>query len=155
MKKYLLGAALALLVVSAAHAQTTHNLPNSDRVDYIDYGTYMNLFDDDMPVIINGVNFYISITAHTDPGSLNLDTTYSSIQFWNQATGTRATIPLTGTISTLDKSLNATPVIQGFFSGVHSGSFTLTLVPHYPKPPCGRGCYLLEWAQVNSTLTID
>jgi hypothetical protein len=78
-------------------------------------------------------------------------TPYSSIQFWNQATGATVNIPLTGTISSYENDMNARPVIQGSFSGVYSGSFTLNLLPYHPT---GRWSYLVYWAQVNSTLTL-
>jgi hypothetical protein len=140
--------AFALLFVGAAHAQSI-NLPNESRVDYIDYGTYANFFDDEMPVVINGVNFYISINFHTDPGSDKFDPAYSSITFWNLGTGTQANIPLTGTINTYANDILARPVIQGQFSGVYQGSFTLKLVPYYGYH------HVQYWSQVTgSTLTL-
>jgi hypothetical protein len=62
--------ALVLLVMgSPAMGQTTYNLPNNPNgnVDFIDYGTYANLFDADIPVTINGVPFLVTITAHFMP----------------------------------------------------------------------------------------
>jgi hypothetical protein len=40
----------------AGNGQTTYNFPNNPHanVDFIDYGTYANLFDADIPVTING-----------------------------------------------------------------------------------------------------
>ena len=143
--------ALGLVFEQSASAQTIA-LPNVQRVDYIDYGTYANLFDDDLPVVINGVNYYVSIGAHLMP-DMTLYTPYSSIQFWNQATGATVNIPLTGTISSYENDMNAQPVIQGSFSGAYSGSFTLNLLPYHPTN-VGRWRYLVYWEQVNSTLTL-
>jgi hypothetical protein len=143
--------ASGLVFGQSASAQTIA-LPNVQRVDYIDYGTYANLFDDDIPVVINGVNYYVSISAHLMP-DMTFYTPYSSIQFWNQATGATVNIPLTGTISSYENDMNAQPVIQGSFSGVFSGSFTLNLLPYHPTKT-GRWSYLVYWEQVNSTLTL-
>ena len=127
-------------------------LPNEQRVDYIDYGTYANFFDDDIPVVINGVNYLVSINAHFMPDK-TIYTPYSSIQFWNQATGATVNIPLTGTISSYENDMNAQPVIHGSFSGIYSGSFTLNLLPYHPTK-VGRWRYLVYWAQVNSSLML-
>jgi hypothetical protein len=152
--KTLLGLSIlasCLIFGQSASAQTIA-LPNAQRVDYIDYGTYANLFDDDLPVVINGVNYYVSISAHFMP-DMTIYTPYASIQFWNLATGATVNIPLTGTISSYENDMNAQPVIQGSFSGVFSGSFTLNLLPYHPTTT-GRWRYLVYWEQVNSTLTL-
>jgi hypothetical protein len=140
-----------LIFGQSASAQTI-DLPNVQRVDYIDYGTYANLFDDDIPVVIDGVDYLVSISAHFMPDK-TMYTPYSSIQFWNQATGATVNVPLTGTISSYENDMNARPVIQGSFSGGYSGSFTLNLLPYHPTK-VGRWSYLVYWAQVNSTLTL-
>lgn len=150
--------ALALLVVgSAAMEQITYNLPNNPNanVDFIDYGTYANLFDDDMPVTINGVPFLVSIGAHLMPDK-TIYTPYSSIQFWNQQTGETVNVPLTGTISSYAYTIGQVgPTINGSFSGSgYSGSFVLNLLPHHPCK-VGRFCYLTYWGQVSSTLTLN
>jgi len=153
MKSLLSLSVLASSVIfgQSARAQTI-DLPNVQRVDYIDYGTYANFFDDDIPVVINGVSYLVSINAHFMP-DMTIYTPYSGIQFWNQATGATVNIPLTGTISSYENDMNARPVIQGSFSGVFSGSFTLNLVPYHPTTT-GRWRYLVYWEQVNSTLTL-
>ena len=150
--------ALVLLVVgSPAIGPTTYNLPDNPngRVDFIDYGTYANLFDSEIPVTINSVPFLVSITAHFMPDK-TMYTPYSSIQFWNQQTGTTVDVPLAGTISSYAYKINQVgPTITGSFSGSgYSGSFVLNLLPHHP---CivGRFCYLIYWGQVNSTLTLN
>src|SRR5579872_5510665 len=150
--------ALALLAVaSPAIGQTTYQLPNAPngRVDFIDYGNYANLFDSEIPVTINGVPFLVSIAAHLMPDK-TIYTPYSSIQFWNQQTGTTVDVPLTGTISSYAYTLNQVgPTITGSFSGSgYNGSFVLNLLPHHPCT-VGRFCYLTYWGQVNSTLTLD
>jgi hypothetical protein len=152
-----LSALILLGVGSTAMGQTIYNLPNDPnaRVDFIDYGTYSNLFDDDMPVTINGVPFLVSITAHTMTDD-TIYTPYSSIQFWNQQTGAVVNVPLTGTISGYTYTLNQVgPTITGYFSGSgYNGSFVLNLLPHHPCK-VGRFCYLTYWGQVNSTLTLN
>ena len=150
--------ALVLLVArSPAMGQTTYNLPNNPNanVDFIDYGTYANLFDAEMPVTINGVPFLVSIGAHFMP-DLTIYTPYSSIQFWNQQTGETIDVPLAGTISSYAYTLNQVgPTINGSFSGSgYNGSFVLNLLPHHPCS-VGRFCYLIYWGQVNSTLTLN
>ena len=150
--------ALSLLVVGlSATGQTTYNLPNepTGKVDFIDYGTYANLFDSEIPVTIRGVPFLVSITAHFMPDQ-TIYTPYSGIQFWNQQTGTTVDVPLTGTISSYAYALNQVgPTINGSFSGSgYNGSFVLNLLPHHPCT-VGRFCYLIYWGQVNSTLTLD
>lgn len=152
-----LSALVLLDVGSPAMVQTTYNLPDNPngKVDFIDYGTYANLFDDDIPVTINGVPFLVSIGAHFMPDG-TIYTPYSSIQFWNQQTGKTVDVPLTGTISSYAYTLNQVgPTINGSFSGSgYNGRFVLNLLPHHPCK-VGRFCYLIYWGQVNSALTLD
>ncbi|MDR3699602.1 MAG: hypothetical protein P4L56_08210 [Candidatus Sulfopaludibacter sp.] len=152
-----LSALVLLAVGSPAMGQTTYNLPDNPngKVDFIDYGTYANLFDSEMPVTINGVPFLVSITAHMMPDE-TIYTPYSSIEFWNQQTGETVNVPLTGTISSYAYTLNHVgPTIKGSFSGSgYNGSFVLNLLPHHPCK-VGRFCYLIYWGQVNSTLTLN
>src|SRR5579863_2555332 len=95
-----LSAMVPLVVGSPGMEQTTYSLGNNPNgnVDFIDYGTYANLFYPDIPVTINGVPFLVSIGAHFMPDQ-TIYTPYSSIQFWNQQTGETVDVPLTGTIS--------------------------------------------------------
>jgi hypothetical protein len=149
---------LVLLVVgSPAMGQTTYNLPDNPNgnVDFIDYTTYANLFDADIPVTINGVPFLVTITAHFMPDK-TIYTPYSSIQFWNQQTGETVDVPLTGTISSYAYTINQVgPTINGSFAGSgYNGHFVLNLLPHHPCK-VGRFCYLIYWGQINSTLTLD
>ena len=150
--------ALVLLVVgSPAMGQTTYNLPDNPNgnVDFIDYGTYANLFDADIPVTIKGVPFLVTITSHLMPDK-TIYTPYSSIQFWNQQTGETVDVPLAGTISSYAYTINQVgPTIDGSFSGSgYNGRFVLNLLPHHPCK-VGRFCYLIYWGTVNSTLTLD
>lgn len=46
-------------------AQTNYSLPTT-TVDYIPYSTYANLFANDIPITIDGVPYYVNVTAHTD-----------------------------------------------------------------------------------------
>lgn len=150
--------ALVLLVVgSPAVAQTTYSLGNNPNanVDFIDYGTYANLFYADIPVTIKGVPFLVSIGAHFMPDQ-TMYTPYSSISFWNQQTGETVEVPLTGTISGYAYTLNQVgPTITASFSGSgYNGRFVLNLLPHHPCK-VGRFCYLVYWGTVNSTMTLD
>lgn len=147
IRRILALAPVVLLATAPAWADTVINLQNGN-VDYIDYGTYSNFFELDQPAVINGVNFLVSITFHSNP-DMTFDPDLSSIQFWNQVDNTRVDIPLTGTISTYASGINAKPVIQGFFSGAYSGSFTLNLYAYYGYH------HRLYWAQTHSTLTLD
>jgi hypothetical protein len=150
--------ALVFLVVgSPAMGQTTYNLPNNPNgnVDFIDYVTYANLFDPDIPVTINGVPFLVTITAHFMPDK-TIYTPDSSIQFWNQQTGETVDVPLAGTISSYTYTINEVgPTINGSFSGSsYNGRVVLNMLPHHPCK-VGRFCYLIYWGQINSTLTLD
>jgi hypothetical protein len=152
-----LSAFILLIVGSPAIGQTIYNLPNNPNanVDFIDYGSYANLFDTEMPVTINGVPFLVTITAHFMPDQ-TIYTPYSSIQFWNQQTGGTIDVPLTGTISGYAYTLGQVgPTITGYFSGSgYNGRFVLNLLPHHPCK-VGRFCYLVYWGQVNSMLILD
>jgi hypothetical protein len=77
-----LSALILLVVGSPAMGQTTYNLPDNPNgnIDFIDYVTYANLFDAEIPVTINGVPFLVTITAHFMPDE-TIYTAYSSIQF--------------------------------------------------------------------------
>ena len=97
-----LSALVLLALGSPAMGQTTYRLPDTPNanVDFIDYETYANLFDAEIPVTINGVPFLVTITAHFMPDK-TIYTPYSSIQFWNQHTGETVDVPLAGTIQQL------------------------------------------------------
>lgn len=155
MKRLILGLALLVVGATAVQAQTTtaYNLQSS-VADYIDYNTYANFFASDIPVMIGGVPFYVSINTHfgTD---LQADPNYSSIQFWNQVNGERDNIVWAGSISTFANGPSVHPVIQGTFSGMiggvsSSGSFVLTLSRH---TRCYRYCQTY-YTQDNGTLTL-
>lgn len=163
MRKLIVVLALALSALPGSLRAQTINLPNRDNVDFIDYMAYANLFDSDIPVTINGVPFFVSLSAHFQPDK-TIYTPYSSIQFWNQTLecqsaypppNCRVAVPLTGTISGYKYVLNEVgPTIQASFSGLYSGTLTLNLLPHPVKQPCFRFCYQFYWAQVNSTITL-
>ena len=157
MKLAVIALSALFLVGSPAMGQTTYNLPDSPNgnVDFINYVTYANLFDAEIPITINGVPFLVSITAHFMPDQ-TIYTPYSSIQFWNQQTGETVDVPLAGTISTYAYTINQVgPTIHGSFSGSgYEGRFVLNLLPHHPCK-VGRFCYLIYWGPVNSTLTLD
>jgi hypothetical protein len=149
---------LALLVAALtfsipAHAQT-FNLPSGNvKVDFIDYGTYSNLFYPDIPITINGVSFYVNIALHTMP-DFTIDASSSAITFENLVTDTSISVPVTGTISSYKYTIGQVgPVINGAFTGAYSGGFTLNLEPYHPCK-IGRWCYLIYWNDPNSTLTL-
>lgn len=136
---------LALLSVAAcAQTTTTYPLP-STVVDEINYGTYINLFADDIPVTINGVPYYVSFTAQTDEADNCLS--ICNISFWNLNTNAVSNLAYVS-------GPGSASLFTGSFSGAFNGTFTLNIVTKIPKPPCGRyGCRPFR-VQQNSTLTL-
>lgn len=141
--------AVSLFIASVCSAQTTYNLPTT-TVDYINYnGGYANLFADDIPVTINGVPFYVSVTMHTNSQGVCISS--CNIQFWNLDTNEQTNVAYSGGLSTL--KFNAPTVATGSFDQApYAGSFTLNLMP---KVQCGRYGCRTNYVQQNSTVTID
>lgn len=140
---------LFLALASVAGAQTTYNL-STTTVDYIDYGgNYANLFADDIPVTINNVPFYISVTMHTNSAGACISS--CNIQFWNLDTNEQTNVSFNGGLSTL--KVNAPTTATGSFDQApFVGSFVLNLVP---KVQCGRYGCRTNYIQSGSSLTLD
>lgn len=147
MKKHLLFLLLAMSM--PMFAQTTYNLPTT-TADYINYGgSYANLFADDIPLTINGVPFYASVTMHTNSQGVCISS--CNIQFWNLDTNEQTNVAYSGGLSTL--RVNAPTVATGSFDQApYVGSFTLNLVP---KVQCGRYGCRTNYIQQGSTVTLN
>lgn len=138
---------LVLLLSMSAFAQTTYNWQGS--LCHIQASNY--LFCSDMnEVNVNGINYVISINVtvpniYTYPASRTV--AGGTITFQNAATDVYTTENIAGTYSDYAFALN--------FSGEFTGTLTFDFVRSYPKPPCGRWCWLPIYTANGDVLTLE
>jgi hypothetical protein len=145
MKKHLLFLLLAMSM--PMFAQTTYSLPTT-TVDYIPYSSYANLFANDIPITIDGVPYYVNVTAHTDSVGKCVSSCY--VTFQNLNTYEEIPVPYTGSFSAI--AFGKPTTLSGTFSGAFNGSFVLSIVPFQA---CGRyGCHT-NYRQQGSTVSLN
>ena len=160
-KLFAVFATLALLVMGAlaveAQSPTTYNLQTS-AVDPIDYGTYWNIFADDMYTVINGQPYYVSVNVHVmGDDTFGLVGTTHNIQFWNLQTGVKVDESITGTLTDDEQQpvRNGPQILFTTLDGTFSGQFTGSIhLPIYAKSFCSRFCSV-SYVQKGGTVTLQ
>jgi hypothetical protein len=155
MRTTILTRALLLLAAFASitKAQTVYPITDATNPDFIDYGgVYCNLFFDDFPMTINGLNYEVSTTIHFTNG--NPAATFGTIDFaYYPPNGGQVQVtsePLTnlaGHVGPYNGNSNFTANFAGAFNG--SINFNIDF-----KAYGWRGRYIV-YHMPNSSFTID
>jgi hypothetical protein len=159
----LLLAAIGLSLNVKAQSGTAYQIQTSG-VSPIDYGSYWNIFADDMYAVLgDGDPYYISVNEHVmGDDTFGLAGTTHNIQFWNLRTGVKIDEPITGSIADNESHPVCNAVtrvgpkilfttLDGTFSGQFNGTIHL---PIYAQESCKR-FYVVTYDQEGSTVTLQ
>src|ERR1700758_1865817 len=145
MKKHL--PFLLLAMSMPMFAQTTYSMPTT-TVEHIPYSTYANLFANDIPITIDGVPYYVNVTAHTDSAGNCISSCY--VTFQNLTTYEETPVLYSGQFSAI--AVGKSTTLMGTFSGVFNGSFVMYI---YPFQACGRYGCRTNYRQQGGTVTLN